>query len=116
MCPLRVAGIGLVIAVNAQEVIPHGRREEDVATVRIIFSGGDVPVITGAQPPSKDVPIAGPRPKVGTANFSFPAQAGEHCYGLETTIPHTPLWHVGMAIDGVPLHLRFDVKNMLEMG
>jgi len=91
-----------------------------MATVKIAFSGGNVPILMGPEPPSKDMPIENPVAAGGNTNISFFAVAGEHCYTLKTSIPHTPLWLKGTAIDGVPLRLKFDVKNdgknMLEMG
>ena len=86
-----------------------------MATVKITFSGGNVPIVMGPEPPSKDTPISNPVSAGGQTNISFLAVAGEHCYALNTAIPHKPLWLKGTAIDGVPLHLSFD-RNMLEMG
>ena len=83
-----------------------------MATVRIAFDGGDVPVIMGPKPPAQDVPIADPIPAGGNTNSSFLALAGVHFYGLNTSIPHTPLWLRGNAIDGVPLHLSFRKAEM----
>jgi hypothetical protein len=84
-----------------------------MATVKIAFDGGNVPVITGAKPAAQDVPIADPIPAGGNTNASFLALAGVHFYGLSTSIPHSPLWLRGNAIDGVPLDLSF---KKMEMG
>lgn len=88
-----------------------------MATVKILFDGGNVPVVMGPKPPAQNVPIANPVPAGGTTNVSFLAQAGVHFYGLDTPIPHTPLWQKGKAIDSVPLVLTFrTITNELEMG
>jgi hypothetical protein len=88
-----------------------------MAIIKILFDGGDVPVVMGRKPPSQTVSIADPVPAGGTTNAPFLALAGVHFYGLDTPIPHTPLWLKGRAIDGVPLELTFrTITNELEMG
>jgi hypothetical protein len=88
-----------------------------VATVKIIFNGGDVPVLMGNRPSGDTVPIENPIPAGGTTNAPFMALAGVHFYALDTRVPHRPLWLRGRAIDGVPLELTFTkIENLLEMG
>jgi hypothetical protein len=88
-----------------------------MATVKILFDGGDVPVVMGRKPPAQNVPIENPVPAGGNTNSSFLALAGVHFYGLDTSIPHAPLWQKGKAIDGIPLELTFrKITNVLEMG
>ena len=88
-----------------------------MATVKILFDGGDVPVVMGRKPPADNVPIENPVPAGGSTNTAFMALAGVHFYGLDTPIPYRPLWQKGRAIDGVPLELTFtEIKNVLEMG
>ena len=83
-----------------------------MAIVKILFDGGNVPVVMGAKPPAENVRIANPVPAGGTTNSSFPALAGVHFYGLDTSMPYTPLWLKGRAINGVPLQLTFRKQEM----
>jgi hypothetical protein len=89
-----------------------------MAIVKVTFDGGDVPVVTGVLPPASTVPIANPIPTGGTTNAFFITAAGVKCFGLETSIPHTPLWLSGNAMEGVPLELSFKKieDDLSEMG
>lgn len=78
-----------------------------MATVIMEFDGGDVPVITGAQPASPGMPITKPTYTGGITNTPFVATPGIRCYALDTEIPYTPLWQLGQVIDGIQLKLVF---------
>ena len=78
-----------------------------MATIRIRFDGGDVPIVTGDRPPNDETPIAGPTPTGFTANHPFIVIEGLYCFGLETALPHTPLWRVVQAVDGEQVELVF---------
>jgi len=71
-----------------------------MATVRVRFNGGNVPIVTGDVPPDPDTPIAEPTPTDFTTNQAFIVPEGLYCYGLDTALPHTPLWQIVQAVDG----------------
>ena len=78
-----------------------------MAIVKVAFDGGDVPIVTGAEPASADVAIKDPTDIGGKANHFFMVTAGIYCFGLKTDAAYTPLWQMGTAVDGVPLNLTF---------
>ena len=82
-----------------------------MALVRIDFDGGDVPVVTGSFPPDPNTPIQNPTSTGEDTNTEFPVPPGIYCYGLDTTIPHTPLWRRVQAIDGQTAVARFTKKT-----
>ena len=88
-----------------------------MATVKILFDGGNVPVLMGSKPSSPTMPLEDPIPAGGMTNLSFLAAPGVYFFGLDTPIPHRPLWQRGRAINSVPLQLTFStITNEREMG
>jgi hypothetical protein len=75
--------------------------------VRISFDGGNVPIVTGDAPPDDQTPIADPVPTGFTTNQPFMVAAGFYCFGLQTSVPYTPLWQLVQAIDGEPTAIFF---------
>ena len=82
-----------------------------MAIVLIRFNGGDVSIVTGAMPLDKDTPISSATPTGFETNKAFMVDEGEHCFGLDTPIAHTPLWQVVQAVDGVPAEISFQRKT-----
>jgi hypothetical protein len=78
-----------------------------MATIRISFDGGSVPVVMGDMPDSDQLPISSPTPTAFTTNHPFIVQEGLYCFGLQTTQPHTPLWKVVQAVDGEQSDIAF---------
>jgi hypothetical protein len=78
-----------------------------VATVRITFDGGDVPVVLGDMPADEQTPIADPTPTGFTTNNSFIVAEGMYCFGLQTAQRYSPLWQVVQAVDGVQNDIAF---------
>ena len=78
-----------------------------MATVLIRFDGGDVPVITGDIPPSAQTPISEPTQTGFVTNNAFIVAEGEYCFGLESAVSHTPLWHLVQAVDGQQAEISF---------
>jgi hypothetical protein len=79
-----------------------------MATVLVKFDGGDVSVVTGEEPPQPTVPIENPTPTGALTNEAFVFAAGVHCFGLETAIPHEPLFQVVNVVDGKENKLEFE--------
>lgn len=71
-----------------------------MATVRVSFDGGNVPVVTGEVPADDQTPIVNPRPTGFTTNQAFIVEEGVYCFGIQTAFPHAPLWQVVQAVDG----------------
>jgi len=78
-----------------------------VATVRISFDGGNVPIVTGDMPADDQTPIADPTPTGFTTNHPFIVVEGLYCFGLETAQPYTPMWQVVQAVDGEETDIAF---------
>jgi hypothetical protein len=78
-----------------------------MATVLIRFDGGNVPVITGDIPPNPQTPINPPTPTGFVTNKAFIVDEGNYCFGLATTIRHTPLWALVQAVDGQQADIAF---------
>jgi hypothetical protein len=78
-----------------------------VATVRISFDGGNVPIIMGDMPADDQTPIADPTPTGFTTNQPFIVVEGMYCFGLETAQPCSPLWQVVQAVDGEQTDIAF---------
>jgi hypothetical protein len=78
-----------------------------MATVRISFNGGDVPIVTGDIPPDAETPIAEPAQTGFTTNEAFIVPEGAYCYGLGTAVSHEPLWQVVQAVDGEQTDIAF---------
>ena len=78
-----------------------------MATVRIRFDGGNVPIVTGDKPPDDQTPIADPTRTEFTTNHSFIVVEGMYCFGLETPRPYSPLWQVVQAVDGEETDIAF---------
>ena len=78
-----------------------------MATVRVIFDGGDVPVLTGDIPPDDQTPIIDPTPTGFITNQAFIVEEGVYCFGLETALSYTPLWQTVQAVDGQQAEIRF---------
>jgi hypothetical protein len=81
--------------------------EAGMATVRISFDGGNVPIVTGDLPADDQTPIAVPVETGFTTNHPFIVAEGLYCYGLRTAQPHRPLWRVVQAVDGQPNEASF---------
>lgn len=78
-----------------------------MATVRISFNAGNVPIVTGDLPPDGQTPIAAPTQTGFTTNQAFIVPEGIYCYGLDTGLPYTPLWQVVQAVDGEQTEIAF---------
>ena len=78
-----------------------------MATVRVIFDGGNVPVVTGDIPPDDQTPIINPTPTGFMTNQAFIVEEGVLCFGLQTTVSYTPLWQMVQAVDGEQAEIRF---------
>jgi hypothetical protein len=78
-----------------------------MAIVRVSFDGGDVPVVTGDVPPDGQTPIVDPIETGFTTNQPFIVASGLYCFGLQTALPYTPLWHVVQAIEGEQAEISF---------
>ena len=78
-----------------------------MAIVKVVFDGGDVPIVTGVQPDTADTAIKDPTEMGGKTNHFFLVTAGVYCIGLKTNAAYTPLWQMGTAVDGVPLNMTF---------
>ncbi len=78
-----------------------------MATVRISFDGGDVPIVTGELPADDQTPIADPTRTEFTTNHPFIVVEGLYCFGLETAQPYSPLWQVVQAVDGEETDIAF---------
>lgn len=78
-----------------------------MATVRISFNAGSVPIVTGDMPPDPQTPIAEPTQTGFATNQAFIVPEGIYCFGLETPIPHTPLWRMVQAVDGEQAEIAF---------
>jgi hypothetical protein len=78
-----------------------------MATVRIGFDGGDVPIVTGDIPADDQSPIADPTATGFTTNHPFIVAAGIYCFGLDTALPHRPLWQVVQVVDGEQTEVAF---------
>jgi hypothetical protein len=78
-----------------------------MATVRISFNAGNVPIVTGDMPPDAQTPIADPTQTGFTTNQAFIVTEGIYCFGLDTPIAHTPLWQMVQAVDGEQAEIAF---------
>lgn len=78
-----------------------------MAIVRISFDGGNVPVVTGDAPFDDRTPITDPVFTGFATNQPFIVAEGLYCFGIQTPIPHTPLWQVVQAIDGEETDIAF---------
>jgi hypothetical protein len=78
-----------------------------MAIIRISFDGGNVPIVTGDAPADDQFPIIDPTPTGFTTNRAFIVAEGVYCFGLQSTIPYTPLWHVVQAVDGEQAEIAF---------
>jgi hypothetical protein len=78
-----------------------------MAIVRISFDGGNVPIVTGDAPLNDQTPITDPVFTGFSTNQPFIVTEGLYCFGLQTPIPHTPLWQVVQAIDGEQADISF---------
>jgi hypothetical protein len=82
-----------------------------MAIVRVRFDGGNVPVVRGAIPPDANTPISNPTQTGFTTNQGIIVAEDEYCFGLDTSIPYTPLWQTVQAVDGVPAVITFRKKG-----
>ncbi len=78
-----------------------------MATVRISFDGGNVPIVIGDMPADDQTPIADPTPTGFTTNRPFIVVEGMYCFGLETAQPYSPLWQVVQVVDGEATDITF---------
>ncbi len=78
-----------------------------MATVRVSFDGGNVPIITGDMPADEQTPITDPTATGYTTNRPFIIAEGVYCFGLQTAQPYTPLWQVVQAVDGEQAEIAF---------
>jgi hypothetical protein len=85
----------------------HFRSETPMATIRISFDGGSVPVVMGDMPADGQVPISNPVPTGFTTNQPFIVPEGLYCFGLRTSQRYTPLWQLLQAIDGEQADIAF---------
>jgi hypothetical protein len=79
-----------------------------MATVRISFDGGNVPIVTGDMPANAQTPIADPTETGFTTNQAFIVPEGVYCFGLDTATAYTPLWQVVQAVDGQQTDIAFE--------
>lgn len=78
-----------------------------MATVRISFKSGDVPIVTGDMPPNAQTPIVVPTHTGFRTNRPFIVTEGVYCFGLDTATRHTPLWLIVQAVDGEQTNIAF---------
>jgi hypothetical protein len=78
-----------------------------MATVRINFDGGNVPVVMGDMPADEQTPIADPTQTGYTTNQLFIVAEGMYCFGLTSAQPYGPLWQVVQAVDGEQTDIAF---------
>ena len=78
-----------------------------MATVRISFDGGDVPIVMGDMPADEQTPIDEPTPTGFVTNNAFIVVEGVYCFGLQTVQHYTPLWQVVQAVDGEQTDISF---------
>jgi hypothetical protein len=78
-----------------------------MATVRVSFDGGNLPIVTGDAPPDDQTPIVNPTPTGFTTNQAFIVEEGVYCFGLQSAVPYTPLWQVVQAVDGEQAEVVF---------
>jgi hypothetical protein len=78
-----------------------------MAIVHVSFDGGNVPIVTGDVPPDDQIPITDPIPTGFTTDQPFFVAEGLYCFGLQTAVPHTPLWQLVQAIDGEQAEISF---------
>jgi hypothetical protein len=78
-----------------------------MAIVMVKFDGGNVPVVTGDIPPDDNTPISDPTPTGFSSNQAVIVADGINCFGLDTTIPYTPLWQTVQSIAGVQAEITF---------
>jgi hypothetical protein len=78
-----------------------------MATVLVKFNGGNVPVVTGDVPPDDNTPISNPTPTGYTSNQPVIVSDGLNCFGLDTSIPYTPLWQTVQSVPGVQAEITF---------
>jgi hypothetical protein len=78
-----------------------------MAIVRVNFDAGNVPVVTGDIPPDDQTPIIDPTPTGFTTNQAFIVAEGIYCFGLQSAVPHTPLWQLVQAVDGEQAEIAF---------
>jgi hypothetical protein len=82
-----------------------------MATIRISFDGGNVPIVTGDMPANEQTPMAEPTSTGYTTNQLFIVVEGMYCFALQTTQPHTPLWHVVQAVDSEQTDIAFRILS-----
>ncbi|HEY7578401.1 MAG TPA: hypothetical protein VH855_12460 [Acetobacteraceae bacterium] len=82
-----------------------------MAIVLIRFDGGVVPVVRGAIPADPDTPISNPVRTGFKTNRPFMVEEDQYCFGLETSLPHTPLWQIVQAVEGVLAEITFRMKR-----
>lgn len=78
-----------------------------MAIVRLSFDAGNVPVVTGDIPPDDQTRILDPTPTGFTTNQAFIVREGIYCFGLQTEVPHRPLWQLVQAVDGEEAEIFF---------
>jgi hypothetical protein len=78
-----------------------------MATVRISFDGGNVPIVTGDVPPDDQTPIVDPTPTDFRTNRAFIVEEGVYCFGLQTAVSYAPLWQVVQTVDGEQAEIVF---------
>jgi hypothetical protein len=82
-----------------------------MAIVLIRFDGGAVPVVTGAIPADPDTPISNPVQTGFRTNHAFIVAEDEYCFGLDTSLPYSPLWQLVQAVEGVPAEITFRMRR-----
>ena len=82
-----------------------------MATIRISFDGGNVPIVTGDMPANEQTPMAQPTSTGFTTNQLFIVVEGMYCFALQTAQSHTPLWHVVQAVDGEQTDIVFRILS-----
>ena len=80
---------------------------EPMATVRVSFDAGNVPIVTGDVPPDQHTPIVNPTLTGFTTNQAFMVREGIYCFGLQTPVPYAPLWQLVQAVDDEQAEIVF---------
>ncbi|GGF47264.1 hypothetical protein GCM10011611_62100 [Aliidongia dinghuensis] len=78
-----------------------------MATIRISYDGGTVPVVMGDRPDDELAPIAEPVPTGFETNALFIVVEGIYCFSLQTEQRFHPPWLVVQAVDGDVIDIVF---------
>ena len=78
-----------------------------MARILITYNGGNIPILTGGEPPDATTPIDQPTDTGFVTNQEFMTADGIYCFGLQTADSVTPLWRTVQAIAGTLVTAKF---------